>query len=212
MSATEPKARRVSPRVTFAALLWCLLVLSVHLVLGAAACSYSDSSNCVASSQKNTLYRGVLVGVPGYYPLRNTRFRVIFASRGFDAPVGGFSTGPDGSFCIRWAEDGLTFLVGSRFVTTQPLPLVPQRLVGTPPAGCQSSNSGIPWNRSRDLQSAPEYVSVIVLDVVSFALLLIGLPLGVRSVGPRLRVAGLSLTVATTALAGFVWLVLPSLQ
>lgn len=214
MSATQPRAARISPLVTFLALLWCLLLLAVHVVLADAVCTYGDSPVCVKSDQKNFLYRGVLVG-PGDQPFRDTQFRVRFASRLSNAPIGGFITDSHGDFCIRWAdEEGApTFYVGNQIATTIPENLLfPPTVSGRSPQGCQSSDAAIPWYHTSDPTGTPAFLSVIVAGLLSAGLLLTGLLFGARVVGARLRIAGVGLTLATTALAGLVWFVLPAVQ
>lgn len=220
MSATQLRPARISPLVTFLALLWCLLLGSVHVVLAGAACTGGDFPVCVKDNQRDYLYRGVLVGRDGQ-PLPDTRFSVRFSSRFSSAPTAGFATDSHGSFCIRWAEEEAapTFYVGNRVMTAVPTSghderqlVFPPRVSGPSPPGCQSSDAGIPWYHTSDPISTPESLSVIVLGLLGAGLLLAGLLLGVRVVGARLRLAGVGLTLATTAVAGVVWFVLPAVQ
>ena len=214
MISTQQKAFPASPRATFAALLWCLLLLALHVVLGGAACTYGDSPVCVQNDQKDFLYRGALVGT-GAKRLPDTRFSVRFASRLSNPPISGFVTDSHGRFCIRWAEEdgGPRFYVGNELVATIPENLFfPPKISGPSPPGCQSSDAAIPWYHTSDPTGTPAFLSVTVLGLLSAGLLLAGLLLGARLVGARLRVAGVGLTLATTAIAAFVWFVLPGLS
>ena len=100
---------------------------------------------------------------------------------------------PDGGeLIVHGQEVGLAFVTGSR-------------LHGRPPAGCQYGDENVPRDRADDLTTSPQYVSVIVLGLVTIAVLILGICSGRTLRGRWLRAAGLALTVASTTLPIFLW-------
>ena len=121
-------------------------MLLADIAGGHLACG-GDTSSCVSTRHKTTVYRGSL-------PFASKRFEVNFpsVSQAGGGLVGGFRTDNSGRYCIVWAPEGGTFVIGGSenygyFIVGQPLN-------GPPPPGCQSGNKNVPWWRADDLQAA----------------------------------------------------------
>jgi hypothetical protein len=182
-------------------LLWCGVVLLLHWAAGAFACGW-DTSYCAQGRAKDGVYRGVLVDA-GDRTLANTAFAVTFASRLTAPAVRGFTTDARGAYCVVWAEERIVPFITAGSSPTLPTDVPWEPLRGAaPPAGCQSGDRGIPWNRSDDLQRTPQYISVFAVVLPGVALLLLGLVRGTR----RARHGGLGLAFAGTLLAAALWL------
>ena len=196
--AAGVKAPRVGRFAATLALLWVGFVLLVHLAFGHFACSF-DTSGCLQSANKTMVFRGHL-------PFANTPFQVLFYSvqKAGGGPVGGFRTDSHGDYCVVWApESGYFVIHGSPNYGS--LPYLGQVLHGRPPAGCQYGDQGVPWFRARDLTSSIEYISVIVLGLVTMWVLGTGIAIGRAAWDRRVRVAGLWLALASTVLFVAVW-------
>ena len=67
------------------------------------------------------------------------------------------------------------------------------------------AGGGVPWDHARDLTSSPQYMSIIVLGLITMGVLILGIGFGRAYLGRVLRSIGLALTVASTALPLALW-------
>ena len=67
------------------------------------------------------------------------------------------------------------------------------------------AGGGVPWDRASDLTGSPQYMSIIVLGLVTMGVLILGICFGRTHLGRALRTIGLVLTVASTALPLVLW-------
>ena len=79
------------------------------------------------------------------------------------------------------------------------------RLRGHPPAGCQDGEEDVPWDPADDLATSTQYVSVVVLGLVTITVLILGIYGRQSRSGRWLRTGGLALTVASTTLPIVLW-------
>jgi hypothetical protein len=173
------------------ALMWTVLVLLAHLVVGSYACG-SDTSNCGRTRHKTTVYHG-------YVPFPNTLFKVAFPSIvDYGGLVGGFRTDSNGHYCIVWAPESGTFIINGN--QTNFGPPRGRLLLGRFPAGCQSGNRGVPWWRAEDLGSSPQYRSVTDAALLTMLVLVFGLIGGPSKLAARVRATGVVLALASTIL------------
>jgi len=185
---------RVSGLAAGLAMFWCALVLLAHVAGGWLACE-SDTSDCATTTAKTFVYQGQL-----RYP--STPFDLTGPGAYL---VGGFRTDSQGRYCIVWTPDGAGFLLAGNPNDMIGGTGAGQRLHGQPPAGCQYGNGGVLWDRSRDLTSSPQYLSVVILDLATIGLLAVGIARGKRHPGAEIRAIGLALTAASTALPLILW-------
>ena len=193
--------------VLLTSMAWCVLVLVVHSILGFTTCGL-DTSYCAQGRDKNGIYRGVLLDVQGR-SLPSSPFAVTFESRRGLVPreVHGFTTDAAGVYCIVWAQERVTPFVNSGDVQSSVRDPWQPLNGAAAPAGCQSGDQDIPWNRSDDLDSSAPFLAVPATLTAAVVLLLAALLLSSPAAAARARVAGLALTIASTVLAGVVWLV-----
>lgn len=178
-------------------LLLAVLVLLADIAGGHLACG-GDTSSCVSTRHKTTVYRGSL-------PFASKRFEVNFpsVSQAGGGLVGGFRTDNSGRYCIVWAPEGGTFVIGGSenygyFIVGQPLN-------GPPPPGCQSGNKNVPWWRADDLTSSVQYLTVLAAALLAMAVLVIGILNRPAKMATRVRASGLVLALASTLLLVVVW-------
>jgi hypothetical protein len=183
-----------------AALVLCVVVVAVHWGATSLACAF-DTSNCAYSHEKDGVYEGVL-SARGR-PLDRRRFSVAFESRSGKPPVAGFRTDRDGRYCIVWAQERVTPFASTAGAGS--IALRDWRQTSEPPPRCQTADEGIPWNRSDDRMSRPQFIVPVVLAAaaaVPLLILLIG--------GPTRRGAvraGVAMAAVTTVAVAAVWLV-----
>lgn len=67
------------------------------------------------------------------------------------------------------------------------------------------AGGGVPWDRARDLTSSLQYLSIVVLVLITMGVLIVGIRFGRAHLGPALRTIGLALTVASTVLPLVLW-------
>jgi hypothetical protein len=187
------------------------VVIAVALMLlfdasrAATACS-QDTSYCAATTEKNGLYTGTLRG-RDHRPAANTKFEVVFASRGLERPRVTFTSDARGRFCILWPEeavfpssDATTAHQGANPRAWLPLDDRP------PPRGCQEGDAGVPWQRAKDLASSWQFFTLVGLSALALALLVAGAANWWR----RGRLwARLAVTLTAVALLAHVWLWAP---
>lgn len=126
--------------------------------------------------------------------LDRRRFSVEFESRGGKPPVAGFRTDGDGRYCIVWAQERITPFASTAGAGS--IALCDWRQTSEPPPRCQAADEGIPWNRSDDRMSRPQFIVPVMLGAAAAVLLLVGLIGGARRRGAGR--AGLALTALTT--------------
>ena len=188
-------------RVLYAVgLVWCVLVVAVHWGAASLACAF-DTSNCAYGHDKNGVYEGLLRN--GDRALTNRSFTVAFASRSDKPTAGPFRTSRNGDYCVVWANERITPFARAR--GGGDVALRDWHETSDPPAGCQSADEGIPWNRADDRMSRPQFIVPIVLGAIAAVLLLVGLVGGATR--RRAGRAGLVLALVTTAAVAAVWLV-----
>ncbi|MBE2320819.1 hypothetical protein DVA67_032975 [Solirubrobacter sp. CPCC 204708] len=175
-------------------------VVFLHFALGGLSCAW-DTSYCAESPDKTTEYRGRLQTQDGRV-LADTEFSVEFESR-LDEPVGGFRTDADGDYCVRWAREAVSpnAVVGDELVGRLEIP-EPEELVDET-VECQSSDASIPWNRTEQLRSTPQFLGLFVPGVAAIALLVFGLVRPHRAV----FYAGCALTAVTCVGFAALWFV-----
>jgi hypothetical protein len=192
------------PRAICAAgLVWCAVVVAFHWLAGSLACAL-DTSYCAFSHEKDGVYAGILRDADGH-KLPNREFSVAFESRRDMGRVGGFSTDRDARYCIVWANERIT-----PFASAGGGPSIAIRdswrrtRDSARPAGCQSGDEGIPWNRADDRLDRPQFRVPVALGAAGMVLLAVGLVGGAkRRVARR---SGLALAAVTTASVAAVWL------
>jgi hypothetical protein len=192
--------KRAGIGVCVAALLWSGLLLLVHVFFGGIACGF-DTSNCARSRDKDTIYQGVLTDPQGH--TYTGAFTVRFASRQNSREVGGFSTDPQGHYCVAWASERV---VPFALIDGTEAPLRMLDKPGAPvPPGCQQGDAGVPWNRSDALSSSPQYLALLFTTLIGGIVLMGALAFGRERPGRALRRTGLALTVVSTLLFAVLW-------
>ncbi|HEY5196258.1 MAG TPA: hypothetical protein VIJ51_04475 [Solirubrobacteraceae bacterium] len=195
--------RRGARLLVALALVWCTALLAAHCLV-AGLCDF-DSGGCASTTDKNGLYRGVLVDQLGR-PRVNTSFNVDFPFT-LNPPVGGFSTDAAGRYCIVWSDvwSDVSTLLPVQYVAggEEARPSGPwQPLNGhAAPSGCQRGNQSIRWWMSKNARGSPQYLLVVALLITSLFTLLGGL----AASAVRFRQAGFALTAFSTAVAALVW-------
>lgn len=203
-----PKPSAPGKAACLAALAWCVFVLLLHGTYGVFACS-ADTATCAESRSEDGFYGGVLVDQQGQL-VRNTALSVAFGSRNhgrIQDVVGGFATDAQGRYCVVWAQESATPSVTLR---SQVLRFErPWQPLGAaqPPPGCQTSDRGVPWNRSKDDASSPQFIALPVVVALGVLLLLAALAFRATPSARRLRTAGLAFTYASTALFIALWFI-----
>jgi hypothetical protein len=200
----ESRSSALGLRIVCAlAIAWCALVLVAHAFAGAISCGW-DTSYCAQTHTKNGVYRGILRDNQGA-AVASTRFTVSFESRRGRPAVEGFATDAHGGYCIVWAQERIVpFANAGDELIPIPDPWESLERAG-PPAGCQSGNAGIPWDRADDLSTRAPYRAVQVFALAAVALLAIGLVAGTRRGGRGACAAGLGLAGVSTALTAAQW-------
>ncbi len=146
-------------------------VLFLHWAIGNVTCEW-DTSYCAESREKDTEYRGQLVAEDGRV-LADTAFSVRFESRN-DEPVSGFRTDADGRACVLWADEAVS---PNAYVGDEPvgrLEVPGEEDFVDPAQECQTSDAGIPWNRTREITRTPQFLSAFVPGLLAIAALLVG--------------------------------------
>lgn len=196
--------RRGARLLVALALVWCTALLAARCLV-AGLCAFDsggDSGGCASTTDKNGLYRGVLVDQLGR-PRVNTSFKVDFPFT-LNPPVGGFSTDAAGRYCIVWSDvaTGLAvhYVAGGEEIPRPSRPWQP--LNGrAAPSGCQRGNQSIRWWMLKNARGSPQYLLVVALLITSIVTLLGGL----AASAVRFRQAGFALTGFSTAVAALVW-------
>ena len=178
------------------ALLWTVLVLLAHLLVGSFTCG-RDTADCGVTRHKTMVYRG-------YVPFSNTSFKVAFPSIvEYGGLVGGFRTDRNGHYCIVWAPESGTFIINGHETTFGPPD--GRTLRGPVPGGCQSGDRGLPWWRARDLGDSPQYRSVAYAALLTMLVLVFGLIGEPPKLASRVRATGVVLALASSILFLVVW-------
>jgi hypothetical protein len=186
-----------------AGLLWCGIVLLLHMLAGNLAC-WGDTSTCAVGPDRRVVYQGVLTDELGR-PRADTPFTVAFGSRENQPRVGGLRTDANGGYCVFWAFERATpvVYVGSRVEGTDGTS-VPMGILdkpgAPPPAGCAQPQADIPWKRADGVTDTWQYRSLQVVAITAALLLTLGL---VRGRGWR---PGIALAAAASALWAVLWL------
>lgn len=183
-----------------------LLVASALLVLhwGAAqlVCAW-DTSYCARSREKDTEYRGRLVGDDGRV-LADATFEVAFESRAREGRVRGFSTDAEGDYCVRWAQESVIPYAYVDGGPSLPLESPEDEVVDAdadPTVPCQEGDAGVPWNRSDEVTSTTEFRALLVAAALAVLVLIIGLFRPLRAI----FYAGSALTASVAVAFAVLW-------
>jgi hypothetical protein len=172
-----------------------VVLLMVNWTLAAMSCSW-DTSYCASGQEKNRRWTGVLVDSEGRLA-RNHSFAVHFESRR-GRPAVNFTSGPDGRFCIRWADEQIAPSVYVDGAGTQ-TQLDAWRGDDDPPGGCQTGDAGVPWNRASDVTGSWQVLLIQLVPLVAIAL-----ALGSSLVSSRTRCGQVRLASGGVFLLGIV--------
>src|SRR4051794_17523373 len=107
------------------------------------------------------------------------------AQRGVRVPereddVAGFRTDGAGRYSIVWADERITPFASTAGAGAGDIALRGWRETSDPGPRCRTADEGIPWNRSDDRMSRPQFIVPVVLGVIAAVLLLVGLIGGAR--------------------------------
>lgn len=94
------RIRWVGPSLAGMAMVWCTVVLLLHIAGGALSCN-GDTSSCASTRNKTTVFEGQLT-----HP--DTSFELAAVGVG---KVGGFRTDGRGRYCVVWTSDGGELMV-----------------------------------------------------------------------------------------------------
>jgi hypothetical protein len=162
-----------------AGLLMAVVLLLLNYSRAYDACG--DSSGCVTSTEKDTVWRGLLIDGRTGRPLPNRPFDVRFASRRQD-PVTFRSDGA-GRFCVVWACETIAAAVDPPLMVEsgargRSILFGPEHRLGgrpsPPPPNCERTDEGIPWHRSTDLRDRWQWTAIQLSAPLAIVLLLLG--------------------------------------